>query len=304
MAAPAESRGLRTAYATQLEAQAASPQTLRAYLADIDAFLRWAQLPADPVAQDLQALGRARLRGYVAHLQAGGRAPATIGRKLAALRGFFRFCLRLGAVMADPTRGMRGPKAGRRLPRVLRKDEAAALVTSGASAHPALLVRNLALAEFLYGAGVRVAEAANLDLAALDLTSATARVTGKGRKTRLLPLGEYCVAALERYLSEGRPQLAQPGGPQAVFLNARGGRLGERGMRALVHRQATAARVAGRVTPHTLRHSFATHLLDGGADLRAVQEMLGHARLGTTERYTHLTRERVLAAYRQAHPRA
>lgn len=302
--APELRPGLRAAYATHLAARAVSPQTARAYLADVDAFLRWAERPAEPRAADLQGLGRAGVRAYLASLQASGRAPATVARKLAALRGFYRFAVRQGALPSDPTRGMRGPRLGRRLPRVLRKAEASALVAAPVSANWALAARNLALAEFLYGSGVRVEEASMLELGDLELTQGTARVTGKGRKTRLVPLGEYCVDALQRYLEVGRPMLANGASPLAVFLNARGGRLGQRGMRALVHQGALAAGVAGRVTPHTLRHSFATHLLDGGADLRAVQEMLGHARLGTTERYTHLTRERVLAAYRQAHPRA
>ncbi len=295
---------MRTAYGTYLDAAACSPHTRRAYLADIAAFLAWAHLPAEPSLIDLRAVDRARLRAYLANLQAAGRAPATVGRKLAALRGFLAFARLRGLEGPDPTAGMRGPRTGRRLPRVLRQDEAGAAVQSPDGHRPELALRNHALLELLYASGLRVGEAVSLDLADLDLVTGSVRVTGKGRKTRIVPVGEYAQEALRAYLAAGRPRLGTGQDPSAVFLNARGRRLGQRGMRGLVHRAARAAGVGGRVTPHTLRHSFATHLLDGGADLRAVQEMLGHARLATTERYTHLTRERVRQAYRAAHPRA
>lgn len=267
-------------------------------------FLRWAHLSKDPPGDAVAAIARAQVRGYVVHLQARRLAPASIGRHLAALRVYFAFCVQRGWLEASPARWIRGPKNPRRLPRVLHQDEAAATVEAVLERSPFLALRDRAMLELLYGSGVRVQELCDLDLLHLQLTEGLVRVTGKGQKTRMVPLTEYAVQALERYVADGRPRLAVPAEAFAVFLNARGRRLSQRSVRRLVAQYARAAQVAEGVHPHTLRHSFATHLLDGGADLRAVQDMLGHARLSTTQIYTHLSARRLRQAYDRSHPRA
>ncbi len=267
-------------------------------------FLLWARLPAEPGEAEFGRIDRAVVRGYVEHLQDQGLAASSIGRKLAALRTFFRFARSRGALAIDPAAGMRAPRRGRRLPRVLSPEEAERIVeTPGARARP-LALRNAALLELLYGSGLRVGEAAGLDIAALDRVLGTVRVRGKGGKMRIVPVGGPALEALARYLEGGRPRLAAEARTARLFLNAHGGPLSTRSMRAVVRRAARLAELPGRVTPHTLRHTFATHLLDGGADLRAVQAMLGHARLGTTQIYTHLSLERLRVLYERAHPRA
>jgi len=244
------------------------------------------------------------VRAYAAELAGAGLAPASIGRRLAAVRAFLRFCVAAGVLESNPAAEIRGPKPRRRLPRVLRPDEAAAVVEVEPTAGDVgLRLRDRAVLEVLYGAGVRVEELCLLDLGDIEPEAGRAVVTGKGGKARVVPLGECAVAALCEYLRLGRPRL-DAGRTPALFLNARGGRLSQRSVRARVAEAARAAGVAAGVHPHTFRHSFATHLLEGGADLRAVQEMLGHARLSTTQLYTHLTRQRLKAVYDRAHPRA
>jgi integrase/recombinase XerC len=301
--------GAVAAFRQHLEAAGRSAHTLRAYLADVAEALAWLGLPPDPPPRQLRAVDRARLRGYLAHLQGRGLAPATVARRLATLRTFFAFALARGWLDRDPARALRGPRLRRRLPRVLREDEAAALVEAptGPAARPrppALRLRDRAILECLYGSGLRVEELCRLEVSDLDLGGGTLRVRGKGGRERVVPVGEYAREAVAAYLAEGRPKLAGPRSGRALWLGARGRRLAPRTVRALVADHGRAAGLHGRVHPHLLRHSFATHLLDHGADLRSVQEMLGHARLRTTQVYTHLTLERLRAAYLAAHPRA
>ena len=292
-----------TAFAEHLALAGRSPHTRRAYLKDVAGFLRWVHLPDDPFPEAVRAIGRAQVRAYLVHLQGRRLVPASIGRHLAALRVYFGFCAQRGWLPASPARWLRGPKVARRLPRVLKPDEASELVEAEADRAEPLRLRDRAILEVLYGSGVRVQELCDLQVLDLHLVERTARVTGKGRKTRIVPLTEYAVHALEAYLAEGRPRLGVS--PQAaVFLNVRGGALSQRSVRAIVAQYARQSGVAGHVHPHLLRHSFATHLLDGGADLRAVQDMLGHARLSTTQIYTHLTAQRLRRIYDEAHPRA
>lgn len=246
------------------------------------------------------------LRRWLAQLAEAGYARASLARKVAAARSLFGLLARRGLVATDPTLALATPKTGRRLPKALTAEQVAGLLDSCETGTP-LGQRDRALLELLYGSGARVAEAVGLDVDAIDLAAGTVLVHGKGGKQRLVPLGEPACVALERWLSDGRGRvLAAAGGRgdvAAAFLGARGGRLSPRAARALLSRRAAALGLTA-VTPHTLRHSYATHLLEGGADLRSVQELLGHASLATTQIYTHVSREHLRSSYDHAHPRA
>jgi integrase/recombinase XerC len=237
-----------------------------------------------------------------------GLAPTSVAGRLSAGRSFYRHALRNGVVETDPLAGVRAPRRPARLPRVLTVDEAERLVTAPRRATRAasLARRDAAILELLYATGMRISELAGLTLDRLDLERRRLRVIGKGDKERELLFGGPAASALRGYLAEARPELAsRTATPSAaVFLNARGGALGIRGARLIVGRWVEAIRGPGRASPHTLRHSFATHLLEGGADLRVVQELLGHANLQTTQVYTHLSDAALRSAYREAHPRA
>jgi site-specific recombinase XerD len=241
------------------------------------------------------------LRRYLADLTERGYARATVARRASVLRSWFALLRRRGVVVRDPAELLASPKQGRHLPRVLRVDEVDRLLAAPDATTPVGL-RDRALLELLYASGARVSEACALDLPALDLPQGQVRLFGKGAKERIAPLGEPAVDALRDYLAIGRPALLR-GTSDALLLNTRGGRLGPRDARSAVERAATGAGL-GHVTPHTLRHSFATHLLESGADVRVVQELLGHASLATTQRYTHLSRGRLREVHASAHPRA
>lgn len=279
-----------------------SPATVTAYRNDLDDLATWCTRHDVGHPRDVDLT---LLRRYLAHLHDEGYARATVARRVSTIRTAFRHLRRNGYVPTDPASLLASPKRGRHLPRVLRPDQVRALLDAPDTSD-AQGLRDRALLEVLYGAGARVAEACSLDLGALDLPAAQVRLLGKGRKERLVPVGEPAVDALDAYVRDGRPDLlaGRDGGTtDAVFLNTEGRRLGTRDARTAVYRASEAAGL-GRVTPHTLRHSFATHLLDGGADLRSVQELLGHATMATTQRYTHVSGARMRAAYAAAHPRA
>ena len=220
-----------------------------------------------------------------------------MGRKLAALRSWFRFLVRRGALQRNAAREVRGPRVPKKLDSFLPIDEATALV-EGKALRGTARPRDLAILELLYASGLRVSELAALTLDAVDRAGRTVRVLGKGRKERIVPFGAKAARALEAYLADR----AATRGP--LFTNHRGGRLTPRAIHAIVRRSAVAAGIARRVSPHTLRHTFATHLLDAGADLRAIQEFLGHSRLSTTQRYTHVGADQLMRVYDAAHPRA
>ena len=265
-----------------------------------------------------QSIGRDELRGYLADLAEAGYARATIARRTSTLRTWFALLERRSHVPADPAALLMSPKQGRYLPRVLRVDQIESMI---AVADPATATgaRDLALLELLYASGARVNEACTLTLDRLDLPQRQVRLEGKGGKDRIVPIGGAAVRALTAYIERARPALlagcSHQDRPQArrpasdartdavVLRGDRGGPLGPRDARTIVERIALTAGV-GHVTPHTLRHSFATHLLEGGADLRVVQELLGHASLATTQRYTHLSRGRLREVHASAHPRA
>jgi len=272
----------------------ASPHTLRSYAADLTEFIRF--LAEEKIGGLLRADTRA-VRAYVTRLHQRRLSKATVARKLAAVRSCFRFLARRGAVEVNPARQVRSPRLGRRLPSFLPKDEATQLLDA-APEPSAAGTRDRALIELLYASGLRVAEGCGLDVDDLDEARRTVRVVGKGDKERVVPVGETALEALAAYLAmRGRRR-----GP--LFVNARGGRLTPRSAHRIVKRLARRAGLSQRVTPHTLRHSFATHMLGEGADLRLIQELLGHSRLSTTQRYTHVSPEHLMRVYDAAHPRA
>lgn len=242
------------------------------------------------------------LRRYLASLTERGYARATIARRASVVRSLFALLKRRGVVERDPATLLASPKQGRHLPRVLRVDEVGRLLDAPDPATPVGL-RDRALLELLYASGARVGEACGLDVGGVDLPQAQVRLFGKGAKERIAPIGQPAVLALRTYLDLARPELANGTAEDALLLNTRGERLGTRDARTAVERAGIQAGV-GHVTPHTLRHSFATHLLESGADVRVVQELLGHASLATTQRYTHLSRGRLREVHALAHPRA
>lgn len=281
-------------------ARAASPHTLRAYRGDLDALLAF--LERAGVADPRRVTAR-HLRGFLAELDAAGLSRPSIQRRLSAVRTFFKHLLRQGRVDGHPAEGLRTARARRTLPKALGVEEVERLL-EGVDASSAAGRRDRALLECMYSAGTRAAETVGLERADLDLARGVARVRGKGKKERLAPLGSHAVEALRTYLADPERPRPRPGAAGAVFLNPRGGRLTTRSLGRIVERACQRAGLMRPATPHTLRHSFATHLLDRGADLRSVQELLGHAHLVTTQIYTHVSIERLRAIYEQAHPRA
>jgi integrase/recombinase XerC len=272
----------------------ASAHTVKSYGADLrdcEAFLARRRLGALPDA-DARVL-----RAYLADLHARGLARTSIARRLATLRSLYRFLMRRGRARANPAREVRTPRLPHRLPAHLPIDQSEALFRQPFGDGEADR-RDRAVLELFYASGIRVAELAGLDVEDLDLREGSVRVLGKGRKERVVPVGGKAVEALSAYLG------ARAGGRGPLFRNRRGGRLTVRSLHRIVRGRARAAGLAGRVTPHTLRHTFATHLLDAGADLRLIQELLGHARLTTTQRYTHVSADRLAKVYDAAHPRA
>jgi integrase/recombinase XerC len=244
------------------------------------------------------------LRRWLANLSTRGYARASIARKAASVRALYRFLSRRGLATEGPASLLSTPKAARRLPAVLKQTEAAALVEAPEGDDP-FTERDRAILELLYAAGIRVAELSGLDVDDVDLDRARVRVLGKGGKERFALLGQPAIEAVRSYLAWARPEIAPQGDSDgALFLNRRRKRIGPRDVRSLVEKYRKMVLPGHRASPHTLRHSFATHLMEGGADIRAVQELLGHASLATTQRYTHVSRGRLFGAYRTSHPRA
>jgi integrase/recombinase XerC len=274
----------------------ASPHTLDAYARDLARLAAWS---AQARIDDWGALTPAQLRAWVARLHRDGLSGRSIQRWLSAVRAFYRFLLRAGRVSHDPATGIPAPKTGKRLPKALSVDEAVRLVTIEGDAP--LARRDRALLELLYSSGLRLAELIGLDVGDLDLAEGLVRVTGKGAKVRIVPVGAAARAALQAWLAE-RATLAP--GDAAVFVDRKGARLKPRAVQQCVARWARQRGLAQPVHPHMLRHSFATHLLESSGDLRAVQELLGHANIATTQVYTHLDFQHLAKVYDAAHPRA
>ena len=277
-----------------------SPHTLDAYRSDLAQFTAWA---ARSSVTKLGQLDRVLLRRFVAYLGEKRLSRRSIARKTSALRSMLRWALVHDFIATDPSVDLVVPKLDKPLPKVFSADDAAALCSLPPDDTPVGL-RDRAILELLYGSGLRVAELCALDIDDLDLSGGSLIVMGKGRKERKLPMTEPARRAIERYLRDARTELLRPAATTpAVFLGARGGRLGVRGVREMLARYLRLEGVA-EMGPHALRHSFATHLLDNGADLRAVQELLGHESLQTTQVYTHVSTERLRAVYERSHPRA
>jgi integrase/recombinase XerD len=273
-----------------------APRTVEAYRRDLTHLTGRLGKPLGSTSTD-------DLRTYLAELRAGGLAPATISRRISAARAFYAHQVLLGVRTDNPAAELESPRRRPKLPRTLSPREAERLIEAAAGTTPRAL-RDAALVELLYGGGLRVSEAVGLERAGIDLDERLVRCVGKGNKERIVPIGRSATEALRRYLSRGRPYLDRRLRPE-LFLNAKGGPLTRAGAFLILRRLAEQAGLeADRVHPHLLRHSFATHLLEGGADLRSVQEMLGHADLATTQIYTHVSDRRRRETYFEAHPHA
>lgn len=311
-----DARSAAASFMSSLDARDASPHTKRAYRTSLEQYLDW--LEGVPSVHWTRP-PRRTLRAYLAELDGRGLSRSTISSRIAALRSFYRFCRRMGWVAGDPWAAIVTPRKSRRLPRVMEVDDVERLldVIPGSAGTPvgrdarpsvseAIELRDRAIVECAYAAGLRISEIAGATVSDVDLAHGELRVLGKGRKERIGMLGAPARDALEAYLEHGRPVLAEHADApdDALFLNNAGRGLSVRGVRTRIDHLVRRAGLPERTTPHTLRHSFASHLLEGGADLRVVQELLGHASLSTTQIYTHVSPGRLQQSYRSAHPRA
>ncbi len=283
----------------------ASPRTLESYQRDIWQFVDFLadefKLPGEQVSPE--QVDHLSVRKYLAELQKKGLHRSTVARKLASLRSFYRYLSREEIVSGNPMLRISTPKLEKRLPEFLYEDEVRSLMDAPDTTTASGL-RDKAILEVLYSSGLRVSELVGLDTGDPDFELEYVRVKGKGARERIVPLGSYAIKALAGYLTGGRSQLAGTGVTGALFLNRNGGRLTARSVRNIVDKYVKQVSIQRRISPHTLRHSFATHLLDGGADLRSVQELLGHIKMSTTQIYTHVTKQKLKSVYEKTHPRA
>jgi integrase/recombinase XerC/integrase/recombinase XerD len=282
-----------------LVARGAAASTKRAYRVDLEQFAAWAterRLEPDAIAYR-------ELRGYAAALSERGLSRATVSRRLASIRSLYAHLVAIGEARQSPAELLPNPKRDSRLPRVLGRDEVESLLERIPAGTP-LEIRDRAMFELAYSCGLRCDEIIKLDVGDVDFDAEAARVTGKGSKTRMVPIGEPAQRALDRYLTAARPSLELDRDGGALFLSRRGRRLSASDVRRRLQRWVREAALAGGISPHTLRHSFATHLMEGGADLRSIQELLGHASVSTTQVYTRVEPSRLRRQYAQAHPRA
>ena len=308
-AAPSRIEALVDEYVETLRVErVASPHTIRSYRTDIEAYLRWCtRHDVDP----LNGTHR-QLRSYLGELDAARYARATINRHLSSLKGFYGWMSMRGLVAVDPSSVLSGPKLRRHLPHVLRGDEMDRLLAvhgpvdeRGEAREQSLTdMRDQAILELLYACGARISEAASLRVGDIDFTARLVKLFGKGRKERIVPLHELCVGTLQTYLRDARPVLLGGKASDRLFISTRGNPMSADAMRKMFKATVRQAGLDDRLSPHDMRHTFATDLLDGEADLRSVQEMLGHASLSTTQIYTHLSAARLKEAHTQAHPRA
>jgi integrase/recombinase XerD len=305
IAAPAGIETLLLDFLAYLEFERGlSRNTLEAYRSDLLQYGAW----LDDRGLDPLSVGHSELSEFLSTLAEGADdkppvAPATLQRKVACLRSFHRHLRRQDLIDGDPTAHIRAPRHGRRLPKVLSRDEVARLLEQPKGTEPAAL-RDRALLELMYACGLRASEAIELDVTDLDLETCVLRARGKGSKERIVPVGSAAIRAVVIYLQRGRPKLVGMRHEKRLFVNHRGAGLTRQGLYKIVQRHARSAGLDDKMSPHTLRHTFATHLLAGGCDLRAVQEMLGHADISTTQLYTHLSTDRLRDVYFDAHPRA
>lgn len=274
--------------------------TVQSYRFDLNKFLAFCR---EKGCLSCSEVSREIISAYIYRLHAEGMAPATISRHLAAIKSLCRFLVREGVLGEDPAAILEAPRQGRRLPRVLTTGEVEILLNQPPIGEPAGM-RDRAMLELLYATGIRVSELVSLDLEDVDLEQRCLRLMGKGRRERIVPFGSVAHEYVVRYLSLGRPRLVRDRSQRALFLNRRGRRMTRQGFWKIIKMYAARGGIEKRITPHVLRHSFATHLLENGADLRSVQEMLGHADIATTQIYTHLTRSWLREVYKKSHPRA
>jgi len=274
--------------------------TLESYGRDLRQYQDYLKAQRTPQPE---AVSRETIVNYLLHLQEEGKATATIARRLAALKAFYQYLVRERLLQDDPTRNLESPKLERRLPHVLTVAEVEEMLRQPDPGQPAGL-RDRAMLELLYATGIRVSELVSLNLGDVNLQQGYLRCLGKGSKERLVPIGSFALKSLESYVGQARGRLLRDPKEQCLFFNHHGHRMTRQGFWKIVKRYAQQARIERSITPHTLRHSFATHLLENGADLRSVQELLGHADISTTQIYTHLTRARLKEVYVRAHPRA
>ncbi|MFZ5848696.1 MAG: site-specific tyrosine recombinase XerD [Actinomycetota bacterium] len=300
-------RALRTYLDHLMVERGLADNTLKSYRRDLR---RYVSYLAQVGVEDLTQVTESAVSGFLMSLREGDaeHQPLSAGsaaRTVVAVRGFHKFAVREGLTPQDPAAAVRPPASAKRLPKALPLAEIEAILEAAGAPGTALALRDRALLELLYGTGARISEAVGLDLDDLDRTEGSVLLRGKGSKERIVPVGSYALEALEAYLVRSRPELAGVGrGTPAMFLNARGGRLSRQSAWAVLAKAAERAGVEAEVSPHTLRHSFATHLLDGGADVRVVQELLGHASVTTTQVYTLVTVDSLREVYATAHPRA
>lgn len=294
-------------YLAHLVASGRSEHTVAAYRRDLEAFLEYVFEACDPLPRGWGDIGHRQLRRWLAKLHADGKAPASVRRAVTALSGFYRYLLERGRVPQNLVARLGSPKLPRRLPRLLRRDEIERFFAAIDLSTPAGL-RDRAWAELLYASGLRVSELVGLDLSDIDLEHQRARVVGKRNKERIVPFGDFAAVALRLYLEQGRPALIRLGGepaePGALWLGTRGQRLSRQRVLQIFKQICRAAGLNANLSPHSLRHSCATHMLDRDADLRTVQELLGHESLSTTQLYTHVSTGRLRQVYDRAHPRA
>ncbi len=275
--------------------------TLESYGRDLYQYWKYLQSGEDSVSFD--SASRKTITSYLLHLQKQGKATATIARRLAALKAFYQFLVRENYVSKDPTADLESPKLEKRLPKVLSVQEVEILLRQPDTSTPVGL-RDRSMLELLYATGIRVSELVALDLTNINLEMGYIKCRGKGSRERIVPVGSVAIKFLREFLDKGRPRLLRDEKEQALFINHHGNRLTRQGFWKIVKKYAKNAGIDRDITPHTLRHSFATHLLDNGADLRSVQEMLGHADISTTQIYTHVSQGRLKEVYARAHPRA
>jgi integrase/recombinase XerC len=290
-------------YLAELARRGASKHTLRNYGSDLEQFANYFEPPGATVSPEIEDVDMPLLREWLGGLYDQQLTSVSVRRKLAAVRAMYKFLLREGIVQTNPAAGLRTPRIGQRLPEVMSEEKTNRLIDAVEQKEPVekpSWERDLALLEFLYGCGIRVSELVGINLEDLDFSQGWLRVRGKGNKEREVPVGERAVAAAKRYLEKraGTPD------ERALFLNSRGTRLSDRQVRRLVKFYALAATGDSTVHPHSFRHAYATHLLSDGADLRAIQELLGHARLSTTQKYTQVSLKDLQAVYDRAHPKA
>lgn len=297
-----------------------SPHTVAAYRNDLTQFLDFLKnaearsaasdvttkdsLDSSSSEVDWSSVSKVRIISFIVSLKEKQYASTTVARKVAAVKSFFHFLVAEGLVKNDPTENLDSPKVGKSLPRTLTVEEVDELLEQPARSSTPEALRDKAMLELLYATGMRVSELTSLNLDDINLSAGYVRCIGKGSKERIVPVGFQATRAVEQYLEQGRPQLARSQTQQALFLNHRGERLTRQGFWLIIKAYAKHAGIRTDIAPHTLRHSFATHMLNSGADLRSVQELLGHANISTTQIYTHLTTERLRQVYDQAHPRA